>query len=780
MIVRGEDFLQGALERLEWGQTLEACQQGLPEEERELLALASRLRGAEWPERDPGIIDAHRKRLVKEYVKEINMQAQEHPRIRTFPDWRLLAALSAGVVVLAICGLLASAGAGLFIYSKNRAAAAPTGTAAIAAALQTPKPATQAIQATGEATVQNTQPSPQSPGEALLADLRGLVEVQQGQTWVAAQPGERLAATARLRTGALSGATLVFLDGSRATLGQYSEVTIDKLNANPGGKGREVALTQWSGESEHQVAPDTAGGSSYLVNTASSRGVAKGTRFHVRIVSRMTAWFVDEGAVDVTGKNTSVRVKAGKMTTVNAEKKPRPPMAFISGQGEVASTGETWVIAGQTFRTHRWTVVIGNPQVGDIVYYEGHLLPDGTRMADLIVLIRHNPANTFTLTGQVQAIAEKAWTVNGQTIAITGTTQIDAGIMVGDLVRVDGIILKDGALQASEIHKLEEQPGTPFDFTGVVQQVGANEWLISNVTVAVNADTKIDDGLEVGDLVRAQGWILKDGTWLASSITRVEDKASSFEITGILQSMNPWVVAGVGFETREWTQIDIGLKTGDLVHVEGIIQEDGTWVAFEIRRVGDTQVTILIGRVYSINPWIVSGFHLNVDQDTQIIGNITIGMLVRVEIQWLPDGSHKVLRIEPVSEFWWWWDLGCHELVVIVDGVDGHDLRLKGWPNLPLGEGFKIPKDLRPGAIILIQICFDKDGNVRIITIIIIFQPEPPPPPDDTGGMVTICHKPGKHEQTKIIPKSALGGHLGHGDTLGPCGGGGHDEDEDD
>ncbi len=38
------------------------------------------------------------------------------------------------------------------------------------------------------------------------------------------------------------------------------------------------------------------------------------------------------------------------------------------------------------------------------------------------------------------------------------------------------------------------------------------------------------------------------------------------------------------------------------------------------------------------------------------------------------------------------------------------------------------------------------------------------------GGMVTICHKPGTPaEQTKTLPIAALGGHLGHGDTMGAC-----------
>jgi hypothetical protein len=41
---------------------------------------------------------------------------------------------------------------------------------------------------------------------------------------------------------------------------------------------------------------------------------------------------------------------------------------------------------------------------------------------------------------------------------------------------------------------------------------------------------------------------------------------------------------------------------------------------------------------------------------------------------------------------------------------------------------------------------------------------------------ITICHHPGPFEDpfgnpvTLIIPVSALQGHLGHGDTIGPCG----------
>jgi hypothetical protein len=45
-----------------------------------------------------------------------------------------------------------------------------------------------------------------------------------------------------------------------------------------------------------------------------------------------------------------------------------------------------------------------------------------------------------------------------------------------------------------------------------------------------------------------------------------------------------------------------------------------------------------------------------------------------------------------------------------------------------------------------------------------------PEPVDPASEKVIICHKPGTPAQkTLSVPESALAGHLGHGDTLGPC-----------
>ena len=45
-----------------------------------------------------------------------------------------------------------------------------------------------------------------------------------------------------------------------------------------------------------------------------------------------------------------------------------------------------------------------------------------------------------------------------------------------------------------------------------------------------------------------------------------------------------------------------------------------------------------------------------------------------------------------------------------------------------------------------------------------------PPVGQESPPRVAVCHKPGTpNQKTMTLPLPALGAHLGHGDTLGPC-----------
>ena len=60
------------------------------------------------------------------------------------------------------------------------------------------------------------------------------------------------------------------------------------------------------------------------------------------------------------------------------------------------------------------------------------------------------------------------------------------------------------------------------------------------------------------------------------------------------------------------------------------------------------------------------------------------GMLVRVEIYLLPDGTWQVVRITALDEFTG--IPGCMNLTATVVSFDGNRLQLLGWPELVLGE----------------------------------------------------------------------------------------------
>jgi hypothetical protein len=250
---------------------------------------------------------------------------------------------------------------------------------------------------------------------------------------------------------------------------------------------------------------------------------------------------------------------------------------------------------------------------------------------------------------------------------------------------------------------------------------------------------------------------------------------STFELVGPLEDMDPWVIAGTTIETNESTQMAEGLQVGDLVRVQGTILEDGTWLAYSIEPAEEQTdpIIVLIGKVDSANPWVVNGITLNVTADTIITGAITPGMLVRVEILLLEDGSWEVLsiaRLGDVTE-----TEGCISVVATVVSVSENEIQFLGWPSLPLGSDVTIESEegqtgvvLSTNQPVLVVLC-PSDGQIAIVQIIVVT-----PPPDQgevptEGEKVLVCHKPDKNAHTLSLPQSAVPAHLAHGDTLGPC-----------
>ena len=318
--------------------------------------------------------------------------------------------------------------------------------------------------------------------------------------------------------------------------------------------------------------------------------------------------------------------------------------------------------------------------------------------------------------------------------------------------------------------------------------------VLTGVTTNEDGTIKMDGGvIQVKD---------ENGSWMPMA------GESTFELTGKLSGTDPWTVAGKTLETNTSTQIDDGLQVNDLVHVQGTVLEDGTWMAYSIKLVQDRTdpVLILIGVVKSIDPWVVSGIDLNVTDQTDIQGNITEGAIVRVEISLLADGTWKVLSIAPLGEPAE--TSGCATIIATVVSVHGDQIQFLGWPTtITLGQanatatvapntnnsnsddnqdenandenennpGSSVSGDtLAEGQVVMAVICASSNGAFVIVHITILDSDgngnSNNGDTSSDGEKVLVCHKPNnKGGHTLSISKSAVPAHLAHGDTLGAC-----------
>ncbi|MBK8905562.1 MAG: FecR domain-containing protein [Anaerolineaceae bacterium] len=832
-------LLQERLEQVEQGAPVTVAGGDLPEDMADLLALTAELRAVPMPEPDETAVLAQRTAVLQAARQQLAVA--EPAADAAAPAWlvALLAwwrahqvlawgatAVAAVLLILFVGGLLnreaestpavaeqdedrqeaaepedsASDGPSLLdrLFGRDEAEVPPT-----VVAESTTAPASEAV--TGEegpgyelylpVLTESLETGPQT---AALGDLQGVVSVQQPDgSWAPVSSLSSVAAGSRVRTGALSKASLTFFDGSVAKLGPDSELSIDTLNALRPEEGfRTVVLTQWRGDSTHDVQFRNDSGSQYEVKSPSGTGVARGTTFQVIVLPDLTSRYtVLEGRVDVTNINVTVVVLAGQLTTILNNLPPTQPVFHVSGEGEVTAVGPTWTIGGQTFATDEQTIIVGNPQVGDWVMVQGHLLDDGTKVADRIVLVRQVSQNEFALTAVVTEMGADQWRLGSVIILLNDATVVDPAIALNDWVRVTGVVQADGSLLARDIRRIAPD-GTPFEFTGVVQNIGAETWLISGITVAVNGRTEIDDDLDVGEVARVEGIILPHGTWLAREINDRDDddEVTRFEFTGLVETIDPWLVAGIALSTDEWTEIDTAVAPGDRVRVEGIILPDGTWLAAEIRLLDDTInegiIVRFTGVLTSRDPWVVNGITLYATDDSHIDEDVVVGTLVQVVARLTEDGQWEIVWLRPLLPP----TSGCFTINTQIISVNGSQIVLANWPTLTLDDDVQIDGNLAPNTIIALNLCLGDDDTVIVINIVVIqiIINNPPPPSvgndDDNGGsgsgQITICHVPSGNPSARHTITVGISAweneHSRHGDTIGPCGQGDHDDDDDD
>jgi hypothetical protein len=147
------------------------------------------------------------------------------------------------------------------------------------------------------------------------------------------------------------------------------------------------------------------------------------------------------------------------------------------------------------------------------------------RVNEVNRLIALHRTQQISFEGVLNKDSSNNWTVSGIPVTIqpvttfVGVLNIAEPFVNGSVVEVEGITNSEGGVTANEIH-LRQYP-----FTGIVENIDKNSWQISGIKLLITTQSRIGDGIKVGDevdvLIRSED----DGLY-ALSITSTNQPAS--------------------------------------------------------------------------------------------------------------------------------------------------------------------------------------------------------------------------------------------------------------
>lgn len=160
--------------------------------------------------------------------------------------------------------------------------------------------------------------------------------------------------------------------------------------------------------------------------------------------------------------------------------------------------------------------------------------------------------------GTVEAITDTAWVIDGVSYAVDAMTMIEGNIQVGDPVDFYAFSAADGSQTlwkvelASSTDGQEDTMGEGMgsgNYTddledissmdqaskGTVEAISTGSWTIDGVTYLADANTKIEDTIQVGDLVEFQSYTTADGKQMLASVELKSQNDQSSESMNDMQ-----------------------------------------------------------------------------------------------------------------------------------------------------------------------------------------------------------------------------------------------------
>lgn len=339
---------------------------------------------------------------------------------------------------------------------------------------------------------------------------------------------------------------------------------------------------------------------------------------------------------------------AGDFAGVDRPGAPAIAFGAVTGFGSVIVNGVRYDTSKAAFRIDGRPGTQNELEVGDVVTVTGTVASGGLTGAADTVTFDDN------VEGPIAAIDAAAGTllVLGQTVIVDEDTSFDdsirpaslAGLAVGDVIEVSGLVASDGSIRATRIE--QRTAAQELEITGVVasHDAAAKRFEINAQLVDYSAAMLADfpSGLIAdGQLVEVKGTAVTAGVLAA---TRVELKARAVpadagargEVEGLVTrfvSAADFAVAGVPVDAGAQTAFtggtaaDLGLDVK--VEVEGTVGANGVLAAAKINIRRDAGLR-LAAQVDSVNAtagsFVMLGITVHVDALTRIEDKSSIAL----------------------------------------------------------------------------------------------------------------------------------------------------------
>lgn len=278
--------------------------------------------------------------------------------------------------------------------------------------------------------------------------------------------------------------------------------------------------------------------------------------------------------------------------------------------------------------------------------------------------------NTADIHGVFEGVdADGNLIVNGATIVLDPDTEIDAGLVTGQLLEIEAVITPDGKVLAREVEEQEEedQPSEKTNLEGAFDGVDEEgNWIISGTPVAIGPGSDTDGLPAPGQQVKVKALLQEDGSLFArevenkSSVGKPDEKQKKVKLNGIFEGIDVdgnWIVSGKPVAVDALTRLEGSPAVGQRIAVKGFLGENGVLLAKKVKSAkrgrgqekGDKRgrghqkrEAKIRGKVQDIladGTLVVNGIPVAVGALTELEDGAQVGDFVEIEALLQEDGS---------------------------------------------------------------------------------------------------------------------------------------------